>query len=142
MILKFNRDIFYAKRDTEGEVIVVLDGKRDDSRLNIETHYARSLKKYDIHEVIVTDESDVELGGEVNKIGYICFFEVSQGGHIILGDGLYIAGDLIGRVVGFDDIHMPNHMNIIVQSQDRRSAKERGIMLGDKVSIGFIRGNS
>ena len=104
--------------------------------------FSTKSKKYDIHEVIVTDESDVELGGEVNKIGYICFFEVSQGGHIILGDGLYIAGDLIGRVVGFDDIHMPNHMNIIVQSQDRRSARERGIMLGDKVSIGFIRGNS
>lgn len=139
MILKFNPDIFHAKRDAEGEVIVVLDGARDDRKLKVENHYARSLKKYDIHEVIVTDEDGIELGGEVNKIGYICFFEVLQGGHIILGDGLYIAGRLIGKVVGFDDIHMPNHMNIIIQSHDRRSAKERGVVLGDMVSIGTVR---
>ena len=136
MILKFKPELYHSRKDFEGELVVVLNGKLDDRKLQIEHHYARALCKYQIHEMITTDEKDFVLGGEVNRVGYIGFVEVKEGAHVILGDKVYANDTYIGEIVGFDDIHMPNHMNIIVYNENRASGPELGLSVGDKVWIG------
>lgn len=136
MILKFNSQLYHSRRDFKGEMVVILNGKLDDRKLQIEHHYARALCKHQIHEMITTDEKNIVLGQEVNRVGYIGFIEVQEGAHVILGDKVYINDTYVGEVVGFDDIHMPNHMNIIVFNENRASGPELGLSVGDSVWIG------
>ncbi|HZR97124.1 MAG TPA: hypothetical protein VFE37_00370 [Chloroflexota bacterium] len=39
------------------------------------------------------------------------------------------------QLVGFDECHMPNHLNIVVYSPDWRGGRSRGLALGDPVSF-------
>ena len=46
----------------------------------------------------------------------IAFIEITQGGNIVNGDEVKIDGEEFGHLAGFDYNHMPNHMNIVVET--------------------------
>lgn len=58
---------------------------------------------------MTTSEKNTAPGEVVNNVANLGFFEVNEGGVIIIGDNVYIEEKLIGKVIGFDDTHMPNH---------------------------------
>jgi hypothetical protein len=131
---KFVNLTAYAERkEVIGEVITVLDAKSESRGLWLIATYSRVLPKYSIHELILTDEPDPKIGEAVNQISYLCFFEVSDGGVIVIGDKLYLNDQLIGIIKGFDETHLPNHLNIIVYAEKRLTGKELGFMLGNKL---------
>jgi hypothetical protein len=49
---------------------------------------------------MLTEEDD-SLGKIVNSIAYVYFFEVGEGGVIVVEDKVYIGKKLIGKVLGF-----------------------------------------
>lgn len=69
----------------------------------------------------------------VNDVAYVGFFEVEEGGVIVIGDSVYIGAKLIGEVVGFDDTHMPNHQNIVLYSSKDRTGTELNIDLEEEI---------
>ena len=72
--------------------------------------------------------------GEVaNDVTYVGFFEVEEGGVIVIGDSVYIGVKLIGEVVGFDDTHMPNHQNIVLYSSKGKTGAELNIDLNEEI---------
>jgi fumarate reductase subunit C len=81
--------------------------------------------------MIVTDE-EAEPGSSVNPIAYLGFVEFAQGGVIVAGDRVSVNGEDIGYVCGFDETHMPNHLNIVVRGQ-RLSGRQRGFKLAEHV---------
>ncbi|HOM24692.1 MAG TPA: hypothetical protein PLZ19_00675, partial [Thermosynergistes sp.] len=100
---------FYsARRTVLGVIVAVMDHERSDRRLRLLDVPSRILKRGEIHEVILTDK---EPGEErvVNHAVYLGFVEVTQGGLVIPGDELLIRHNSAGRLLGFDDTHMPNH---------------------------------
>ena len=131
---KFVNISAYAERkEVVGEVVTVLDAKAESRGLWLIATYSRALTKYSIHELILTDEAEPKLGEAVNKIAYLCFFEVTDGGVILVGDKVYLGDQVIGTIKGFDETHLPNHLNIIVYAEIRQTGKELGFNLSSKL---------
>ena len=131
----FSSNPYYAKTSIVGELNVVLDGKLENRELSLIKQISRCVLKHEIHELIISDEDGIGPGSTVNKIAYLGFFEISQGGVLTTGDNVYCAGKLIGTLAGFDETHMPNHLNIVIKSDTRMSGTEQGVILGDEITF-------
>lgn len=133
---KFVNISAYAERkEVVGVVVAVLDAKAESRGLWLITTYSRALPKYSIHELILTDELEPKIGEAVNRIAYLCFFEVAEGGIILIGDKLYLGDQFIGIIKGFDETHLSNHLNIIVYAENLKTGKELGFKVGSKLQF-------
>ena len=131
----FSSNPYYAKTDIVGRLNVVLDGKLENRELSLITQISRCVLRDEIHELILSDEDGIGPGKTVNKIAYLGFTEIVQGGVITTGDNVYCAGRLIGTLAGFDETHMPNHLNIVIKTDTRVSGAEQGVNLGDEIAF-------
>lgn len=124
-----NRPSFYGnKRAILGEVIAEVNAKGGGLRLSKD--WSRALKVSEIHEVMIT-RSELSPGDELKEFVAVAFFEVSQGGHSVIGDRLLREGKDVGILVGYEMNHMPNHMNIVFKAIDDTPL----FKLGDKIKI-------
>ncbi|MCS7233516.1 MAG: hypothetical protein NZ900_05380 [Synergistetes bacterium] len=124
---------FYLKIAPIGSLIAVLDLKLEGRGLRLILPRSRAIRVGEIHEIVVTDE-EASPGEEVNKVCYIGFWEVLGGGILEVGDELWIDGKKIGVLLGFDETHFPNHMNLVFRGE-LLTGKERGLSLGVRVSF-------
>jgi len=131
----FSSNPYHSKTDIVGRLNVVLDGKLENRELSLIKQISRCVLKHEIHELIISDEDSIGTGSTVNKIAYLGFFEIVQGGVLTTGDSVYCAGRLIGTLAGFDETHMPNHLNIVIKSDARLSGAEQGVNLGDEIAF-------
>ncbi len=131
----FKANPYAKKKPLKGNLVVVLDGKYDERGLQLIPQPSRCLVADEVHEIILTDE-DKKPGDTVNKIAYIGFFTVKESTVIIVGDEVKINEQVIGKIAGFDETHMPNHYNIVIYGNDRISGNERSLNLNDEVIIG------
>jgi hypothetical protein len=130
-----SKNFFYSKIDIQGKVVVVLDGRLENRSLNLIVPISRAFKKYDVIELIGTDEENAKPGENVNAIAYIGFVEILNSGVILVGDEVIISGKKIGTIAGYDDTHLPNHQNVIVKMEKRIPGKELNIKIKDEVLI-------
>lgn len=128
---KFAANPYALKGDVEGPLVVVLDGKMTDRGLTLITPISRCLKKHDVHELILTDEPDAKPGIGVNRIAYLGFFAVAAGGVLVAGDEVYLDKEQVGVLAGFDETHMPNHLNIVIKT----SRLQTGVELAAKLNM-------
>ena len=131
----FKENPYYAKSDIQGKLVVVLRGAYEERGLELIKPASRCVQKHEIHELIASDEPDIRAGATVNKIAYIGFVEILQGGVITIGDGLFWNGECIGFVSGFDETHMPNHLNIVVRCDKRIDGVQLGCSPGDDLTF-------
>ena len=131
---KFKENPYYDKTDVEGNLVVILSGIMDNRGLELITPISRCVCRHDIHELIFTNES-AKPGDTVNKIAYLGFVEIERGGVIIAGDTVELDGELIGTLAGFDETHMPNHQNIVINSTSLLDGKELQAKLGGKIKF-------
>lgn len=129
----FGTNPYVAKSDVSGRVVAVLRGVTDQRGLYLTAFRSRAVPAGEIHELMITDEAcDVET--TVNRVALIAFFEVTEGGVILLDDGVTIGERVVGTVAGFDETHMPNHQNICL-SGELGDGESIGIRVGDPVRI-------
>ena len=128
---------YAANRPVKGEAITVLNSTHEQRGLKLIPTYSRALPKNSIHELIATDETGKKPGDTANKIAYLAFFEVSRGGCIIVGETLFVDGKAIGEIIGFDETHEPNHLNIIIGVKSRKTGPQLKISVGSKIK--FVR---
>jgi enamine deaminase RidA (YjgF/YER057c/UK114 family) len=128
----FSQTPYSSKRPVRGTVVAVLRGRLEQRGLELIRPGSRALCRGEIHELILTDQSEVGPGDRVDRIGYLAFFEVTGAGVVIGSDRLELAGHGF-EVVGFDLTHTPNHLNIVVRADHRRSGEELGLVPGDRV---------
>jgi hypothetical protein len=125
----------YADRiPVRGRVVAVLDLKLANRGIQILAVPTRALTLSSIHELICTD-SEVSAGSSVDSVGFVAFFEVTTGGIARAGDSIVLGRKEMGTLVGFDDTHAPNHMNILFKRKDVRTGKELGLRLSMPVVI-------
>jgi len=128
---------YAANRPVAGTVVTVLDSTHEKRGLKLISTYSRALPKHSIHELIATDETGRKPGDTANRIAYLAFFEVKRGGCIIVGETLLVDGEPVGEIVGFDETHEPNHINIIIGVKKRRTGPQLKIGVGSKLK--FVR---
>lgn len=131
---KFKANPYYAKVDVSGNLVVILDGAMPNRELRLITPISRCIRQHEIHELILTDEN-AKPGATVNNIAYLGFVEIQAGGAIISGDDVYLGSEKIGTLAGFDETHMPNHINIVINSPTLGSGKDRNIALGEQIKF-------
>lgn len=120
------------KADVAGELVVIFGNKREDRGLELIWPFTRAVKRSDLHELIITDEENVRPGTRVDRIAYLGFIEIHQGGVIMYGDKLVVGDRVVGELVGFEESHMPNHINIILYDPNRLTGFEMGVQVGQK----------
>jgi hypothetical protein len=130
-----NRSFFAAKTPIRGRVVVVLRGTLENRSLALIAPISRAFPAGTIIELIGTDEQGAGPGASVQKIAYIAFVELLDGGVLLAGDMVSINGNEIGTIVGFDDTHMPNHQNTILRVEKRIPGDGLGLRPGDPVTI-------
>lgn len=128
---------YAANRPAAGGAVTVLDSTHEARGLKLISTYSRALPRYSIHELIATDEADQRPGGAVNRIAYLAFFEVTRGGCVIVGETLVVDGKPVGEVIGFDETHEPNHINIIIGVSRCATGRQLKIAIGSKIK--FVR---
>ncbi len=126
---------YAANRPVQGAVVTVLDANHEERGLKLLPTYSRALKQNSIHELIATDEMDQKPGDTANRIAYLAFFEVTRGGCVIVGETLFVDGKAIGKIIGFDETHEPNHINILVGVKRRQTGPQLKIKLGSKIKF-------
>jgi hypothetical protein len=125
---------YFAKRQISGKLAVVLDGTFDERGLELILPSSRAVKTSEIHELILSDE-ETGPGQRVNRIAYVGFIEINQGGVIVVGDSVRIGGQVVGKIAGFDETHMPNHLNIVLAGK-RKTGRELEASVESAITIG------
>lgn len=121
---KMTANPYACKSDISGILKVMLDGRMDNRGLSLMTPPSRCVCVHQIHELILTDEIGAKPGSEVNRIAYLGFFEVQEGGVLLHGDEVWLEDRLIGHLAGFDETHMPNHLNIVIRTDQLMTGSE------------------
>ncbi len=115
----------------EARFVGVLDNRNDKRAMQLIEERTRCVRRYDIHELIITDESAAVPGGTVTGVHYLGFVEFQAGGVLMEGDKLVIGGETVGTLAGFDETHFPNHYNVVFKGPRRITGVELGQNPGD-----------
>jgi hypothetical protein len=129
---------YVANRPVFGEVVTVLDLKHESRGLQLIPTYSRVLVAHSIHELVVTDETGKKPGETVDRVAFLAFFEVLRSGCIIVGETLMAGDEGIGTILGFDETHEPNHMNIVIGVNHRYTGKQLKFELGTKIRLEML----
>ena len=126
---KIKRPSYYGeKRAVLGEVIAEVNARG--GRLELSKAWSRSILTREIHEIMLTPtaHSPEETLPEFTAVA---FFEATQGGHTVIGDRLYLNGEEVATLIGYEMNHMPNHMNIVFIAKGETTE----FKLGDQIKI-------
>lgn len=121
--------VYGDKRPVEGDTVALLHIVFEDRGLKLIETKSRTVKRDEIHELMITDE-DAEPGGGADRVRAIGFFEITRSGLIVVGDEVRIEDRVLGRLAGFDVTHMPNHINVVVKAE---SLDEPDLRVGDRI---------
>ncbi len=127
---RITADVYGDKRPVEGEIVALLHITFKDRGLKLIDTKSRALLRGEIHELMITDEAGAKQGGGADRVTVVAFFEVSTGGLIVAGDDVTVGGRKIGTLVGYDNTHMPNHMDILLRAG---TLDEPTMAIGEKV---------
>lgn len=135
---KFSANPYAEKCDVKGSLAVVLDGTMTDRGLALIKPISRCIRRYDVHELILTDEVGAKPGATVNSIAYLGFVDIEKGGVIVQGDAVFLNGEQVGVLAGFDETHMPNHLNLVIKTDKMIPGTKLGVKLGMEVSFRML----
>jgi hypothetical protein len=124
----------YPRAGLEGTFVGVMRLKLEARGLQLIPQGSRCIRRFDVHELIVTEEK-TGPSGRADKVAYLGFVEFAKGGVMLTGDEVRIGGALVGTIAGYDETHMPNHLNIVLTGASGASGVERGIALGQRVEF-------
>ena len=120
------------RRTLGARMVVVFDYRMIGRGYQLIPMSSRAMRSGDIHELIVTAEATAAPGAVVNDVAVLGFLEFTNGGVLVAGDQMVLAGREIGHVVGFDESHAPNHINIVLFASRCETGIELGAKLEDK----------
>lgn len=126
---------YAAKSDVVGTLVCILDARSEERGMELIIHPSRALRRGEIHELAITDDPEAGPERTVDRVAYLAFFSVEEGGIVLVGDKVKVGKQEIGTVAGFDLTHFPNHMNILVRSTERKTGPELGLSLGDSITF-------
>ncbi|MHC0432820.1 1-deoxy-D-xylulose-5-phosphate synthase [Streptomyces sp. O3] len=118
------------KKSVDGTVVKVLKHRRDDRGMVLEPHTSRCVREGEVHELVTTDQADTEPGGTVDRVGFLGFVEIAGGGVLDRGDEVWVGGERVGTVLGWDACHFPNHYNVLIACDPPRTGPEIGLEPG------------
>jgi len=123
------------KKPTTGRLVKLLHHTRLDRGMTLIPETSRCIRRYDLHELVVTDQRDCVAGSRIDRVGFLGFAEFSRAGVVEVGDELWVDGRVVGRVIGFDGCHLPNHYNILVHAAALTNGADLQLRIGDAIAF-------
>lgn len=124
--------VYGSRKPVKGTVVALLHVEFMDRGLRLIETKSRALRAGEVHELMITDEADAAPGGGADRVRAVAFFTVDNPGLAVVGDEVSIEDRRLGRVAGYDETHMPNHMNLLVYAG---SLDEPMMHVGDRLKI-------
>jgi hypothetical protein len=126
------------KSPIRGRLVCILQARADQRGLELCPFPSRAALKREIHELIVTAE-ETGPGKKADRIAYLGYFEVLEGGVLWVGDRVKINDQVVGTLAGYDLTHFPNHMNVILRVEEPlKTGLELGYHPGDEIIFEMI----
>lgn len=124
-----------SKRTVDAVFVKLLFHKKTDRGMVLIEHESRCVIKGEIHEIVTTDQSHSSPGERIDRVGFLGFAEISNGGVVERGDEVMLGPMLVGKVLGFDDCHFPNHYNILIATDKLLSASDLSLQIEQKLEF-------
>lgn len=105
-----------TKRAVLGTFVKLLFHKRTERGMTLIAEKTRCVRAGELHELVTTDHKSLGPGARVDRTGFLGFAEITRAGVLEAGDRVVVGTTEIGRVVGFDACHFPNHYNVIIET--------------------------
>lgn len=116
------------KRAVTATLVKVLLHRRDDRGMTLEPYASRCVRAGEVHELVTTDHADTRPGARIDRVGFLGFAEMDRGGVLDRGDIVHVGGHIVGRVLGFDACHWPNHLNVLILVETPVSGADLGLV--------------
>ena len=126
---RVTRDHYYQKTELAGRLFAILDWQVTDRDLILIPHLSRAVRRGEVLELILTDEKDAQPGDTINRVAYLGFIEMGETGLLVSGDRVKIGDEEIGYLIGFDETHMPNHLNVVLRVDEPKTGREMDLKL-------------
>jgi hypothetical protein len=123
------------KRALRGTVVKVLRHHRAHRGMCLEPHASRCVRQGEVHELATTDHVDTTSGSRVERVAFLGFVEFTCAGVLDRDDELWIGDHRVGRVLGFDACHFPNHYNVLVHAGTPLSGADLHLQPEDPVRV-------
>jgi hypothetical protein len=102
------------KDPIQARTVGILTNKSIERKMPLISSSSRTVRLNDVHELVCTDES--RMPGEiVRDICYLAFIAFEESGVLAIGDILEVEGEFFGEIIGFNETHAPNHINIVIR---------------------------
>lgn len=123
----------WLRPQVEGRWVAILNHRRESRAMQVTEWQTRAIRRGDIHELMTTPHPSA--GGRVDLVYYLGFAEFGAG-IIAVGDGIWTeGGELLGVIIGFDETHAPNHLNIVLESNSCLPGQQRGLMPSERLFV-------
>lgn len=121
------------KSAVAGHLVKLLTHTRTERGMTLADYATRCVLRGEIHELVTTDQRDAVAGDRIDRVGFVGFVELENGGVVERGDVALSGGVEFGRVLGFDDCHFPNHLNVLIASDRLLTATELEAVVGGEI---------
>jgi len=115
-------------------VICVLSNMLKDRNLKIINAPSRAIYEKNVIEIIATDIHYIN-SKIIKDVSYLCFVECLNTGILFKGDRISLENKFKGTIIGFNEDHSPNHLNVVVGIEKEKTGKCLKIELGDKILV-------
>ncbi len=128
---------YTAKRTVTAKIVAVLKGTLEDRGLKIIFPRSRAVPKHDVIELITTTQKQCKPGDRVDRVTYIGFAEIQTSGVLRVSDWVIFKGEPRWTIVGFDETHYPNHLNVIMKPVAEQAESAPEVQLEDLLEFQF-----
>ena len=115
-------------------VICVLSNMLKDRNLKIIHVPSRAIYEKNVIEIIATDIHCIN-SKIIKDVSYLCFAECLNTGILFKGDRISLENKFKGIIIGFNEDHSPNHLNVVVGIEKEKTGKCLKVELGDKILV-------
>lgn len=126
-------NLFSEKTTIVASLVAVMDHRRHDRALAVSDFKTRCVRRGEIHEFLLCEPPNDR--GSIDDVTYLGFAEIQTPGVIAIGDSVVVGEEQVGTIYGFDDTHMPNHMNIVLTGTSLKNGAERGLRVTQSLYI-------
>lgn len=131
-----SRNLKIFKAPLAAYPIGILTNTANGRNLRLINPASRAIRAEEVHELTCTVE-DRGLGEVVNDVGYLAFIKFPESGVVARGDLLQVDSNELGEVLGFNEVHAPNHINIIIRVRELTTGQSQN--WGLKTKLIFVR---
>lgn len=93
------------------------------------------ISRGEIHELVVTTDDTDRAGAVVDHVAYVGFIEFLDPAMLTRGDTFWVGDRLLGEFAGYDESHMPNHLNLVLRGECLVTAEDLDLRPADVVVV-------